>query len=158
MIKTVLIPIDFKVASLNTLKLALEYYKDIHLQVVLIYPQNLDDSITELLFYNPEESIKSLTTAEFSEGIEVIKNRFEERLVHLMIKLFHCHSKNQVNAFLEAYRVDEIYVPTQYKFKNTSKIFNPIPILKKSNKPMIEIDWNTDYKHSELEQLIALFN
>jgi len=58
--KTILIPIDFRVASLNTLKYALERSSGSPHRVILIYAEYLEDSITELLFYRPESKPRSL--------------------------------------------------------------------------------------------------
>jgi hypothetical protein len=60
--KRILIPIDFSVESLNTLKRALDGLGDTHVEVILMYAEYLSDSITELLFYSPDDKRKELVT------------------------------------------------------------------------------------------------
>lgn len=57
--KNILIPIDFTIESLNTLKFALEENKNEQLTVVLMYATHLSDSITELLFIHNTKSFKN---------------------------------------------------------------------------------------------------
>lgn len=155
--KTILIPTDFCVASLNTLKLALASYIDQPTRVVLIYAEYPDNSITELLFYSAENRIKALVTNEFKEALEIIKNRFEGKLLDISIELLTMNTNGYLNNYVDANKINEIYLPKTYQLKPAKNGFNPLPILKKAKVPVTEIDWGTDYKQSEQEQLIALF-
>lgn len=56
--KRILVPIDFQVESLNTLKLALKQHADNEVIVHLVYGELLDESITRMLFYDPARIIK----------------------------------------------------------------------------------------------------
>jgi len=158
MVKTILVPIDFRVASLNTLKLALESSSEIHIAAILIYAEHLNDSITDLLFYKPRRIINSLLSPEFKEALEILKNRYEGKLIDIEIKLFHGVNKNYLNNFLEANKVTHIYVPKDYKLKTSARSFDPLQILKKSDLPIFEMQWINSNNQSEQEQLSSLFN
>jgi hypothetical protein len=158
MVKNILVPIDFRVASLNTLKLAMDYCKDQKVNAVLIYAQHLDDSITELMFYSPRKIIRSLQSAEFNHALEIIKNRFEGILGDIKIELFHGNNKNFLNNFLSAQKIEEIFIPKTYELKITKRAFDPIPVIKTANIRVVELEWNVTYNKTEQEQLIALFN
>jgi hypothetical protein len=158
MTKNLLIPIDFSVASLNTLKVVLENHKDKKFNVILFYSEILDDSITDLLFYNPNKIIKSKLTEEFSEAVEILKNRFQENIESLKIKLYHGLTKKALHNFLSIYQVDLIGIPKNYKFKSSRNSFNPIPNLIKSNIKLEEVYWEQDNFKTESEQLLSLFN
>jgi hypothetical protein len=158
MAETILIPTDFCVASLNTLKHALEKSSESKFKIILIYSEYLNTSISDLLFYSPNKSIDSRLSFEFKEGLQILKNRFEEKVIDLKIKLFHGYSTQFLNVFLEANEIDKIFIPKNYKLKIDKKSFDPIPLLKKTNVPIIEIDWNLINTRTEQEQLIALFN
>src|SRR5690606_24867388 len=125
--KTILVPIDFSVASLNTLKLALESSNEKHISAVLIFSELLNDSISDLLFYKPRRIINALIGPEFKEALEILKNRYEGRLMDLQIKLFHGVNKNYLNNFLDANKITHIYIPKAYKLKTIKKSFDPIP-------------------------------
>ena len=68
MVKNILVPIDFQVASLNTMKLALEDREDCEVRVILMYSEFLTDSISDLLFYSPHKIIDAKLTPEFKEA------------------------------------------------------------------------------------------
>lgn len=158
MTKTILVPTDFSVASLNTLKLALEPYSEDPIEVILMYSEYLDDSITELLFYTPNKTISNHITPAFKEALEIIKNRFEGKIKHISIELFHGYNKNAIKTFLEANHVDEIYIPSNYQLKTSKKAFSPIPLLRKSNYNVIEVNIETDFELPIQEQFLSLFN
>ncbi|HQA59356.1 MAG TPA: hypothetical protein PK033_15990, partial [Acetivibrio sp.] len=74
--KNILIPIDFTIESLNTLKFALEENKNEQLTVVLMYATHLSDSITELLFYSQYKIIQKLINQPFKDAINIINNTY----------------------------------------------------------------------------------
>lgn len=158
MVKNILIPIDFRVASLNTLKLAFEFHSDVKLNVILVYGTLLDDSITEMLFYSDEKIINSKRTEEFNEALEIIKNRFEGNIIDIQIRLIHFKQSNYLNHFLNSHHIDEIILPAEYQLQQTRKGLDIIPALKKMNFPIRFMKWKLSGKNSEKEQLSELFN
>jgi hypothetical protein len=157
MAKTILVPIDFRIVSLNTLKIALESHQYEAIRVVLLYAEHLDDSISDFLFYSPHRTIHSLITPEFKEALEIIKNRFEDSLRNIKIELFHGRTSNAMCSFLDAHNIDEIYVPKNHEFNTTKKAFNPVPLLKKSQYPIFEIPLESMSTQTEHGQLLELF-
>ncbi|RYU96587.1 universal stress protein [Emticicia agri] len=157
--KTILIPIDFRVASLNTLKFALESSTGEPHKVILIYAEFLDDSITELLFYRPESKIASKITPEFKNAMEVLRNRFEYQIADLEIKLFHNRSRRGLRRFVENHQVDAIYIPKTYRLKMPKKAFDLVTIIRQTFSDFQEIDWPQDLGNaSEKDHLQYLFN
>ena len=73
MLKNILIPTDFKIESLNTLKYCLEERKHEKSSVILMYSAYNSDSITELLFYNPAKIVEGLVSTNFKDAINIIK-------------------------------------------------------------------------------------
>jgi len=159
MVKTILVPIDFRVASLNTLKLALESRKDYRIKVILMYSEFLSNSIADLLFYSPDKIINSHLTSEFNEALEILKNRYVGMLSDVQIKLFHGNGSSSLNAFLIGHKIDEIFVPKTYRLMTPKKGFSPIPFIRKNSISVFEIEWSTNNNNSqtEQEQLTALF-
>lgn len=155
--KAILIPTDFQVESLNTLKLALNKNDGHEVSVCLVYCEYQSDSITELLFYSPNKRIKALAGAEFNEALAIIKNRFSKTLTNLYIDLFHGHNSNALAAFLEARRVQEIYIPQNYTLKSTKNSFDPLPLLKKVQLPIYTMEWSSEINLSSQGNLGALF-
>lgn len=158
MAQTILVPTDFRVASLNTLKLALESYGDTRVKVMLMYSEALDDSITELLFYDPDKIIKSLTSNEFKEALEVIKNRFEATLWgDINILLFHGNTSTAFYHFAKGNGIDRVFIPKSYQLAPSKKAFDPTALIRRSDIPFIEVGWKIDRSTTEYEQLITLF-
>lgn len=149
---------DFRVASLNTLRYVLESTETPKIRVLLIYAQHLDDSITDLLFHSPAKSINALISPEFKEALEILKNRFREKLEYVSVKPFYGYTKAFLKNFTEYNKVDLVVIPTNYKFQPGNRSFDPRPLLKKGHTPVLEISLNANEKHTQQEQLVALFN
>ncbi len=158
MAKTILVPIDFRVASLNTLRLALESFPGEKLRVILIYSLHLDNSITDLLFHSPSKTINGVLTPEFKEALEILKNRFRDQLQFVSIKLFYGNNQGFLKNFVNANRIDTIVIPKSYRFQRTNRAFDPTPLLRKMNVELVEVDWHHNYTQTQQEQLLALFN
>ena len=158
MTKTILVPVDLNVASLNTLRLALESLPDQKIKVMLMYPKNMDGNISDLLFLSPYRIIQSLISPEYKEALEIIKNRFSEKLVYVTTKLFYGNTTAFLKNFIEANAIDAIIVPKNYKFQTGNQLFDPVPLLKKAKIPVFEINFSTADKQAQSEQLFSLFN
>ncbi|MES2616985.1 MAG: hypothetical protein V4613_03850 [Bacteroidota bacterium] len=157
MAKTILIPIDFSIESLNTLKLALEQNKHEPLNVVLMYAETLSSSITELLFYSPGKTIQSLTSLQFNDAITIIKNTYESTLQLIRIELFHGFTKSALANFYEANKIDLVYLPMHYRLSIKKNAFDPIPLIKKSHIPYHEVSWNSNTRATNEDELNQLF-
>ena len=92
--KKILIPIDFRVESLNTLKYALDDLKQEKSKIILMYSEYISDSITELLFYDPAKKIRELASSDFNDAIAIINNTHESSLHTIKIELFNGLNKN----------------------------------------------------------------
>lgn len=158
MVKRILIPIDFNVASLNTLKIALEKNRNVEMSIVLFYSEYLGDSISDLLFYNEEKAIKEHLTSEFQEGIEVLRNHFQFGLENISFKILQYNRIHYFKAMLETLEIDEIYVPGTYELALSNQAFNPIPLIEESGLPVHQVYWECRQYPSERSQLTALFN
>jgi hypothetical protein len=158
MSKTILIPIDFRVASLNTLKLALDDCKGEKIRAILLYCEYLNDSITELLFYSSDNVVFSKLTLEFTEALEILKNRNEATLLKVEIKILNGNGNSYFRNFLDANNVQEIFIPGSYKLHIDKNGFDPTSLMINSGYPVSEMKWNINTYNTEQEQLTALFN
>lgn len=154
----ILIPIDFHVESLNTLKLAMNHIQADNVDVVLMYAQDLDSSITELLFYNSSKIVDSLKTVEFEEALSILKNRFESRLNSIHYEIFHGYRVKLLEDFMKSKKIDFIYLPKNYSLQINKRGIDPIPLIKKSNLAYKELSWEAGVNTSEKLQLNSLFS
>lgn len=158
MFRTILVPIDFSVECLNTLKLALQKEKGNRVNVILLYAEILNSSSSDLLFYRPSKQIKKLTNKEFDEAVTIIKNHYESLIHIIRIELFHGQTIATFKSFAEANKVDMIYLPKHYELTPLKNGFNPISFIKKSKMPFQEIEWNIDNYSFDPNQMSALFS
>lgn len=154
----ILIPTDFAIESLNTLKLAMNHLETYEVDVVLLYSEDLGNSITELLFYNPKKGIESLRTKEFDEALSILKNRFESRIKSISYEIFHGYRVKLMEDFIESKNIDSIFLPKTYRLQMPNKGFDPMPLIKKSSLTYTELDWEVDVQNSDEIQLQSLFS
>ncbi len=156
--KTILVPIDFQIESLNTLKIALKSNEENLVSAVLMYAEHLSDSITDLLFYSPNKKIESLITEDFNDALTILHNRFQQTFVDFRIEFFNGNTTSAFKNFVIANKVDEIYVPKNYQLKSTENSFNPLRLISNSGLPIFNMDWQNNSQLSASDQLNALFN
>lgn len=141
MSKTILIPTDFTVESLNSVRLVLEDHPLESVSILLVCPVHLPESTVELLFFEPRKKVQELMSAEFKDGLAILRNRFSDQLTSLRVELFHGMNASAFSNFLEAFIVDEIVVPSSYKLKKVKNGFDLDPFIKKSQNPVREVKW-----------------
>ena len=157
MVNKILIPIDFRVESLNTLKYCLEERKQEKSSILLMYSAYSSDSITELLFYKSAKIIEALVSSNFNDAINIIKNTYESSLHSFGIELFHGLNRNAFLNFYEANEIDLVYLPKDYCLKPYKNGFDPIPLIKKSKMQYKEVAWTRDHDVTNKDELNQLF-
>jgi hypothetical protein len=149
-----MIPTDFTVASLNTLRLALGQYEGAQVKVMLVYAEHTSDSITELLFYRPYKTIQALKNEAFDEALSVIKNRYESAILSVDFKVFNGFTVSALQLFAEANSIDQIFIPRSYRFEIYKKGFDMTGLIKKSKLPYQEMEWDTSVGLTEINRLV----
>lgn len=158
MAHTLLIPIDFKVESLKSLKLVLNDNTHQKLNVVLVYAEKSSGSITDMLFYSPSKRVSELCSDIFIEALSMIKNRYDSVIGELRIEIFSGTTVGALKNFIDANRVDEIVSPSNYELEMPSRAFDVRPLFKGVSTPIKNVSWQNQKSLSVHEQLIALFN
>jgi hypothetical protein len=108
--KKILIPIDFRIESLNTLKYALEERKQEKSTIILMYSAYISDSITDLLFYDPAKITKALASTDFNDAIAIISNTYESSLHSIEIELFNGINKNKHSIYWNIYYIRKVEI------------------------------------------------
>jgi hypothetical protein len=156
--KTILIPTDFTVQSLNVLKTILANNNtNLQFDIVLLHGVSLSDSIRDLLFYSKTKQIASLTNPAFEEAFEVIKNKFDSQINSMRIDLFTGYNQAAFNNYLEGNRVEQIVMTNQQLYLTNSKSFNLEAFIKKSNVDVFVIDAGEVATLPEKGKLAELF-
>lgn len=139
-----LIPTDFSVESLNTLKLVLKNNAATSFEIILLHPFSLGDSISDLLFYSPRRLLRERQTEEFTSALSILKNRYESSIQSISIEAFHSVSLQALKNFVEARGVSHIYVPGSYQLSKNNAGLDIIPNLKKTAVPFTTITWQAN--------------
>lgn len=139
--KTILIPTDFTVNSLNVVKSILANKETSNTyDVILLHGVSLNDSIRDLLFFSKAEQIDSLTNVEFEEACEVIKNKFDSQINSLRIDLFTGHNKSAFSNYLEGNKVSHIFTSEQKLTLASKKSFDLAPFIEKCGVSVTKIN------------------
>lgn len=163
MAKTILIPTDFSVDSLNLVKLALQRNQnsDERLRIILVYGQWASSSITELLFYSKSKALEQLESAEFKSCCKLLMEKYEGIIEQMSIDIFSGTNQNAFQNYLEGNKVSEAYFSTTYNFKLKNKSsFSLLPFFTKSKIKLVEMNWDSASKEtseSRQDELSALF-
>jgi len=148
MYKTILIPTDFTVESLNLVKQSCIDHQDEKINIVLIHAINMSNTITDLLFFSKNKVIEKLSHESFHEGCSILLNRFSETVNSFRKELFSGYNQSAFNNFIEANQIDKVYVPEEYEFKfNNDMSENIMPYIKNANLIKVSVNWES-IKHS----------
>lgn len=159
MIKTLLFPTDFTVASLNLVKLALsDLPADQQCRVVLLYGMHRHDSITELLFFSKVRTLADLCPPQFNEALEVLRNKFASKLLSIRKDLFSDYSQSAFDQYLEMNQIDVLYLAENSQhIKPKGRCFDLTPFFQKAQLPLVYLpDTQLRYLQGE-NQVAALF-
>jgi len=156
--KTILIPTDFTVQSLNVLKNILtNSAPKSNFDIILLHGLSLSDSIRDLLFFSKSQQLESLVSLEFEEAIEVLNNKFDSQISSLTIDLFTGYNLTSFNNYLEGKKVAQIYISENALKKTNSKSFDLLPFIKKCSVPVLSVDTKTASDTIEREKIADVF-
>ncbi|MBN7810707.1 hypothetical protein J0A68_07060 [Algoriphagus sp. H41] len=160
MAKTILIPTDFTVKSLNLAKMALQKSLDPQekIKIILIHGLMASTSITELLFYSKSRVLADLETPEFQASCNLLLSKFDGKIERMTIDIFSGFTQAAFENYLEANRIDEVYLPGNHKLKLASRSsFDLLPFFNKCRLPKIKVDWEdiSISSHEDRENAIS---
>jgi hypothetical protein len=155
--RTILIPTDFSIESLNTVKGALKHHEGENINLILVYGVYLSDSITDLLFFSKPKYLSTLQSEKFTQACEILKNKYDSQIHSLTVDLFTGYNQQAFENFLAGHSVDELFIPRSYRFKAGKRGFNLVPYFRKSSLPLTEIEWRESNLAPEKDRLAELF-
>jgi hypothetical protein len=160
MIKTVLVPTDFTIASLNILKNGINELDEsaYEFNICLLYGEYINDSISDLLFYSPNKIIKKHLQPKFEEAISIIKNRFENKIKSIRFEVFHGLNQTAFNNKIDSNKIDIALIPKSYQLNLKKNGIDLLPYIKKSNVEIKEVDWEKNKFLNESDEINSVFN
>lgn len=156
--KSIVIPTDFTVNSLNTLKAVLSNNATgTPLDIILLHGLNLSDSIRDLLFFSKRKHIDALTNSEFEEAFEVLCNKFDSQINSIKIDLFTGFNQIAFNSYLDSNNVEKIYLFDGKPKLAKSNSFDLTRFIKKSPVEVITITTDTISPVTEKGKISEVF-
>jgi hypothetical protein len=112
----ILIPTDFSESSLNQLDTFIQNNQEEGFECVLMFSDFLDDSITELLFYNQTKFLNEKMPKNFKTKFEEIKIKYATKC-KISIVPFHGFTTNAFKNFIDGNGISNCYVPKNLEYK-----------------------------------------
>ena len=157
--KTILIPTDFTVQSLSILKsILISNSSKTKLDIILLHGFSLSDSIMDLLFFSKYQEINNLSSTEFKESCEVIKNKFDSQINSLKIDLFSGYTISSFNSYIEINKVNEIFVSDEEPNFTSKSSFNLSRFIKKCKIEATTINSVSNATFPEKGKVAEVFN
>ena len=156
--KTILIPTDFTVNSLNILKtILIQNEAKQAYNVILLHGMSLSDSIRDLLFFSKSKQIDSLTNPEFEEAYEVIRNKFDSQISSLRIDLFTGYNLSAFNNYLEGNKVEQIFISDKKPVLTNKNSFDLSRFIEKCQVQVTKVDFATNTTVPEKGKIAEVF-
>ena len=138
--RTILIPTDFSVESLNLVKHTLANAGDHKLHFVLTHCRFLSDYPIDLLYFSKTELLQSLKNPEFKKACKALRQGYSVDKVLIRTELFTGLNQAAFNAFIDSNQIDEAVIPKRYHPRlNRQTSFNPIPFIRRSRLKITEV-------------------
>jgi hypothetical protein len=118
--KTVLIPTDFNLESLNILE-ALIQQKTEKMNIIFLHAFKLSDSITDMLMLSRRSRDYENVSDEFYNALNQFKSKYQGQVNCIGIEYFYGSTVAAFKNFLEAFDVDLIAYLKNYNFKPINK-------------------------------------
>lgn len=142
---TVLIPTDFSMDSIESLRSLLLFQKEQKMRVLLIHGVHLGNSITELLFFDQKELKYEMAGRRFLNALENLEEELHNYVDDIQILFFTGATQSNFNHFVEANGIDRIIIPSEGAFDwSDRRSINIVPYLQKANVRKQVITWKKD--------------
>jgi len=158
--KTIIVPTDFTVKSLNLVVEVLKNSNEDEIDIILLHAMHLPTSITDLLFFSKQKVVRTLETERFKTSCNMLKNHYGNKLSTIKVETFTGYGQRHMRLFVEALKVDDIYVPQSYKLKVQERnSYDPSNLLKKAYPSAKFLLWqdNDEEVLSNVEDMSGLF-
>jgi hypothetical protein len=109
--KSILIPTDFNLKSLNSLKYAIELYKDTTIKFVLLHMMKVPSSIPELLTMSRDYDVVEKIDPEFENALKRFRREYIIEVDSIEIVHAYGNVVQQVNAHIDMMQIDVVLFP-----------------------------------------------
>jgi hypothetical protein len=115
--KTLLIPTDFNLASLNCIPGLVQSYAPEKVEVILVHMMKVTDNIGELLMLSRRSSEYRHISEDFYKACARLKRLYAANINNIRIEFFYGSTVAVFKNFLEANEVDAIVMLEDYDYR-----------------------------------------
>jgi len=119
--KTLLIPTDFNLASLNCIPGLVQRYAPEKVEVILVHMMKVTDNIGELLMLSRRSSEYRHISEDFYKACSQLKQQYADSINNIRIEFFYGSTVAVFKNFLEANEVDAIVMLENYDYRMLNK-------------------------------------
>lgn len=153
MAATILIPTDFKVSSIESLKALLQFQNEDSLNVLLVHGIYLSNSISDLLFFDQSDLKIEMAGKEFLNKLIDLEKELGSKVKSIQVTFFSGLRQSSFDQFAEANQVDRIIIPYELEFDwSHKKSMDILPFLHKSKIAKQLVAWDNNHYSSEANQ------
>lgn len=155
MSKTILIPTDFSIGSLNLVKEAARAVTGESVRLLLVHGVYLPDSIVDLLFFSKQRMIDAMATKDFNDACRIVRHKYYSQVSAIQIELFTGFTQSAFQGLVDGFGVEQAFVPKSYPMKASfPRSFDIMPFIRRSRITLTEVAW-TPLKDSPEKNLLA---
>ena len=127
--KTLLIPTDFNLASLNCIPGLIQRYSPQKVEIILVHMMKVTDNIGELLMLSRRSSEYRHISEDFYKACYKLKQQYTGNINNIRIEFFYGSTVAVFKNFLEANEVDAIVMFENYDYQMLNKNSTPPALL-----------------------------
>jgi hypothetical protein len=136
--KTLLIPTDFKLESLNAVSRLVETHYPEKLNIVMVHLLGITDAMGELALLSRRSAEYRLISDEFYNTCTRLKQHHTDTIENIGITFFYGYTMAAFRNFLDANAIDAIVQLDGYDFELlTEKSINPNNLIHRSGKEIL---------------------
>jgi hypothetical protein len=159
MSKTILIPTDFSIGSLNLVKEAARTVTGENVRLLLVHGVYLPDSIVDLLFFSKQRLIDEMATKDFNDACRIIHHKYYSQVSAIQIELFTGSTQAAFQGLVDGFGVEQAFVPKSYPMKpGTPRSFDVMPFIRRSGIALTEVAWTPLTDSPDKNMLAELFH
>ena len=156
--KTLLIPTDFNLKSLNAIPELVESFYPNKLNIILVHMMQITDDIQELLMLSRRSAEYQHISQEFYDTCTALKQKHSNSIDKIRIEFFYGSTVAVFKNFLEANDVDEIVMLRDYEYKLLNKnSIEPSLLVPRSGKQLVYANCNQPIVREMFEFTESLF-
>lgn len=119
--KTVLVPTDFKLESINIIDALVQSQRNEKLNIIFVHAFKLSDSITDMLMLSRRSRDYEHISDEFYQQLNQVKSKYADQIGTIALEYFYGSTVAAFKNFIEAFDVNCIAYLEGYNFTPINK-------------------------------------